>query len=119
MRRLRAGVLLLDETEGDGARVERGDVVTIESQMWLNRGDPVGEAVRSAFVVGRRRVIAGVEYAVDGMKVGGRRRVRIGPHLAYGHRGVPGAVPPDAVLVCEIRLIERADPAVGERHGAG
>jgi FKBP-type peptidyl-prolyl cis-trans isomerase len=39
-----------------------------------------------------------------GMKVGGYRKVRISPHLAYRDKGIPDLIPPDAVLICEIWL---------------
>ena len=41
--------------------------------------------------------IAGLSWAVEGMRVGGRRRLRVGPHLAYREHGVPGVVPPNAI----------------------
>lgn len=53
-------------------------------------------------VLGRRQAIAGVEQALIGMKVGGYRKVRISPHLAYRDKGLPDLIPPDAVLVVEI-----------------
>lgn len=48
--------------------------------------------------------MAGVERALIGMKVGGYRKVRVSPHLAYGDKGIQDLVPPDAVLICEIWL---------------
>jgi FKBP-type peptidyl-prolyl cis-trans isomerase 2 len=54
--------------------------------------------------LGRREVIAGVEHALIGMTVGGYRKVRISPHLAYSGKGIPDLIPPDAVLVAEIWL---------------
>ena len=55
-------------------------------------------------VLGRREAVAGVEHALMGMKVGGYRKVRISPHLAYRDTGIPGLIPPNAVLICEIWL---------------
>ncbi|PYR10045.1 MAG: hypothetical protein DMF99_13055 [Acidobacteria bacterium] len=46
------------------------------------------------FRVGARVAIAGLEYGVEGMRVGGRRRIRVPPHLAYREEGVAGKVPP-------------------------
>ena len=48
--------------------------------------------------------MAGVEYALMGMKIGGYRKVCISPHLAYRDIGIPDLIPPDAVLICEIWL---------------
>ena len=54
--------------------------------------------------LGRREAVAGVEHALLGMKVGGYRKVRISPHLAYRDKGIPDLIPPNAVLICEIWL---------------
>ena len=54
--------------------------------------------------LGKRQAIAGIEKAIVGMRVGGFRKVRVSPHLAYGNRGLPGLVPPDAVLDISIWL---------------
>jgi FKBP-type peptidyl-prolyl cis-trans isomerase len=63
-------------------------------------------------LLGSRQTIAGVEHTLIGMKVGGYRKVRVSPHLAYRDKGIPDLVPPDAVLICEIWLrdIVRALP---------
>lgn len=55
-------------------------------------------------VLGRRQAIAGVEHALMGMKVGGYRKVRLSPHLAYRDKGIPDLIPGDAVLVVELWL---------------
>ncbi len=55
-------------------------------------------------VLGRRQAIAGVEHALMGMKVGGYRKVRVSPHLAYRENGLADLVPSDAVLIVELRL---------------
>ena len=54
--------------------------------------------------LGRREAVAGVEHALMGMKVGGYRKVRVSPHLAYRDKGIPDLIPPNAVLICEIWL---------------
>ena len=55
-------------------------------------------------VLGRREAMAGVEHALMGMNVGGYRKVRVSPHLAYRNKGIPDLIPPNAVLICEIWL---------------
>jgi FKBP-type peptidyl-prolyl cis-trans isomerase len=57
-------------------------------------------------ILGRRQAIAGVEQALTGMKAGGYRKVRIGPHLAYRDKGIPDLIPPNSVLTVEIWLRE-------------
>jgi FKBP-type peptidyl-prolyl cis-trans isomerase len=62
----------------------------------------------------RRDTIAGLRYGIEGMQVGGSRRVVVPPRLGYGGQGVPEAgVPPDAMLVCDVELLEiqEAEPA--------
>ncbi len=121
---LASGVTLLAETEGDGRPAAKGDRVIYNTKIWMNRGDEVqlnamqaqllpehmirevaGEKlIDHSTVLGTRRVIAGVERSLTGMKSGGYRKVKVSPHLAYRDKGVPGIIPADAVLVIEIWL---------------
>jgi peptidylprolyl isomerase len=107
---MRSDMKVVEMTLGTGALVERGTVVTIHYRAFLRRG----EQCRSSFdesrplrvYLGRREVIAGLERGLRGMRVGGRRRLVISPHLAYGKRGVPGIIPPNAVLILEVELLD-------------
>ncbi|HEX6024658.1 MAG TPA: FKBP-type peptidyl-prolyl cis-trans isomerase, partial [Solirubrobacter sp.] len=72
----------------------------------LHRGDVFEPGRTVAFTLGARRVIAGLERGVEGMRVGGRRRLRIAPHLAYRERGVPGRVPANALVLLDVELVE-------------
>jgi FKBP-type peptidyl-prolyl cis-trans isomerase len=69
-----------------------------------------GETLVTELRVDRRSLVAGLFYGVDGMRVGGMRRLEIAPHLAYGDRGVPGIVPERALLVAEITILEAVAP---------
>ena len=63
----------------------------------------------------RRDVIAGLRYGIAGMQEGGRRKIRVSPHLGYGEVGVPGVIPPGAVLIFDIELLEViTDPSCTE-----
>jgi FKBP-type peptidyl-prolyl cis-trans isomerase len=96
----------IEETKvGTGAAVRLGDRVTVRYSGFLNRGDAFQRDVIATFRLGERRVIAGLERGVDGMKAGGIRKLRVAPHLAYREAGVPGVVPPNAVLVFEVELV--------------
>lgn len=55
-------------------------------------------------ILGKRRAIAGVEYALIGMKPGGYRKVRLSPHLAYRDEGLTDLIPPNAILKVELWL---------------
>ena len=123
MKRL-SGYTLLVEQAGNGPVAKHGDRVIYNMRLYLNKGDEVplnerqlesvlSERIRiqdgvklidRTITLGRREVIAGVEHALLGMKVGGYRKVRISPHLAYRENGLPGLVPSNAVLVAEIWL---------------
>ncbi|THJ16596.1 MAG: hypothetical protein CAF42_011600 [Nitrospira sp. CG24B] len=123
MKRL-SGLTLLDEREGAGQVAQKGDHVVYNVRLYLNKGDEVllnekqaeyvpKEKIRiqdgvtlidRTVTLGRREVMAGVEQALIGMKVGGYRKVRISPHLAYRDKGLSDLIPPHAVLGAEIWL---------------
>jgi peptidylprolyl isomerase len=64
-----------------------------------NRGEPL------AFRLGVGQVISGWDQGVQGMKVGGRRRLVIPPHLAYGDRGAGGVIGPGETLIFVVDLV--------------
>lgn len=123
MKRL-SGLTLLDEREGDGQVAQIGNHVVYNMRLYLNKGDEVllnekqaehvsKEKIRiqdgvrlidRTVTLGRREVIAGVEHTLIGMTVGGYRKVRISPHLAYRDKGISDLIPPHAVLIAEIWL---------------
>ena len=110
-----SGLKVIEETEGTGAAAQQGDTLTFDCAAFLNKGSVVHERQTERFVLGSRQAIAGVEYALAGMREGGYRKVRISPHLAYGDLGVEGKVPPKAVLVYELWLNSVHKPGVGTR----
>jgi hypothetical protein len=123
MKRL-SGLKLLEEREGEGVPANKGARVLFNMRIFLNKGDEVllnetqaehrlKETIRvvdgvtlidRTIAQGRREAMAGVEHALMGMKVGGYRKVRVSPHLAYRDKGIPDLIPPDAVLICDIWL---------------
>ncbi|HWW60930.1 MAG TPA: FKBP-type peptidyl-prolyl cis-trans isomerase [Thermoanaerobaculia bacterium] len=104
MRTLESGIHLLEETIGSGATIVRGDDVVFELEVVLAKGDVVLPRQEVSHRIGRRMIIPGVEKALKGMKEGGYRKVKISPHLAYRENGIVAKIPPNAVLVCTIRL---------------
>ena len=99
---VKSGLRLLEETEGTGKAAAKGDTVQFESQAWLSGGDLAQDRIFMSVHLGKREVIAGVEYSLIGMKPGGYRKVKISPHLAYRDVGVPDKVPPNAVMIYEL-----------------
>ena len=73
----------------------------------VERGSPI------TFVLGRREVIKGWDEGVAGMAVGQRRQLVIPPHLGYGPRGAPPAIPPNALLHFDVELVDIGEPAGG------
>ena len=105
----REGLYWKDVTLGAGASVEKGDRVIIHYTGWLPDGGIFDSSVEAGgpigFEVGMGRVIEGWELGLVGMREGGIRRLVIPPGLAYGSRGIPGAIPRNATLVFEVRLM--------------
>ena len=57
------------------------------------------------FRLGTGQVIAGWDQGIEGMKVGGRRKLTIPSHLAYGERGAGGAIKPNETLIFVVDLM--------------
>ena len=104
-----SGLIIDDVVVGDGAVAAAGQSVTVHYTGWLtdgrkfdsskDRNDPF------VFPLGRGHVIRGWDEGVQGMKVGGKRKLTIPPGLGYGARGAGGVIPPNATLVFEVELL--------------
>jgi FKBP-type peptidyl-prolyl cis-trans isomerase len=105
MKRGRGGVEYEDVRLGEGLTADRGMKVEVQYDLFLNRGQQIQKSQRHTFRVGKRRSIPGLEYGVEGMRVGGERRLRVGAHLAYRAEGIPGVVPAKAVLEFHVTLL--------------
>lgn len=104
--------LVIEEIQvGDGAEAKKGDRVSVhyvgvafstgeEFDASWNRGSAL------QFQLGIGQVIAGWDQGVQGMKVGGRRKLTIPAHLAYGDRGAGSAIAPGETLIFVCDLVK-------------
>ena len=119
---MRTGIEMLEEVQGLGPPVERHVYYDFRIRMWLSRGDLVrwkslwglydqgrledeGTTLFTSLRIDREYMFAGLFYGVEGMRVGGTRKLRIAPHLAYREKGVPDVIPPNALLIVEVQVL--------------
>ena len=105
-----AELILEDLVEGDGAEAVPGRPVEVHyvGVAWSTRQQFDASWDRNgtfSFGLGAGEVIAGWDQGVAGMKVGGRRRITIPPHLGYGKRGAGGVIGPNETLVFVVDLL--------------
>ena len=105
-----SGLTITDLTLGEGAEAAAGETVVVHYRGTLENGkqfDASYDRVTPfSFPLGAGRVIKGWDEGVQGMKVGGKRKLVIPPDLAYGSRGAGGVIPPDATLIFEVELLD-------------
>jgi FKBP-type peptidyl-prolyl cis-trans isomerase len=102
------GLKYWDIKVGTGATAASGKQVKVQYTGWLENGKKFDSSVGKpplAFRLGAGDVIKGWDEGVVGMKVGGKRQLRIPPELGYGQRGFPGAIPPNAILIFDVELL--------------
>lgn len=102
------GLQYWDIKVGTGATAASGQKVTVNYTGWLTSGKQFDSSVGKkpfSFKLGAEQVIKGWDEGVAGMKVGGKRQLRIPPELGYGSRGFPGAIPPNSILVFDVELL--------------
>jgi len=104
-----SGLQYWDIKVGTGAEAKNGSHVTVHYTGWLTSGKKFDSSVDAGkpfeFTTGRGDVIKGWEEGVAGMKVGGKRQLRIPPELGYGASGYPGVIPANATLIFDIQLL--------------
>ena len=118
------GIEILSEEGGDGDVIERGEYYTLSTKIWLNKGEPVKwekpsgvfdqgsispdkTELISDFRIDREQLIPGIFYGCEGIKIGGTRKLKVPPHLAYGEKGIEEMIPPNALLTIEIKIIKK------------
>jgi FKBP-type peptidyl-prolyl isomerase-like protein len=122
-QKMRSGIEILEDQPGHGPPIERRHVYRVRLRMWLNQGEPIrwqspwglldgsaledgGHTLITCLRVDRRSMVNGLFYGTEGMRIGGTRKLKISPHLAYSDKGVAGVIPANAVLIAEIAFLE-------------
>jgi len=108
-----ASLVIEDLVVGQGDAASSGQRVTVHYTGWLDNSGNKGAKFDSsrdrnepfAFSLGRGQVIKGWDQGVQGMKVGGTRKLTIPPEFGYGARGAGGVIPPNATLLFEVELL--------------
>ena len=114
MTTTKSGLKYIDKKVGTGEAAAKGATVQVHYTGWLYVNGKRGAKFDSSldrnmpfeFKLGERRVIAGWEEGVEGMKVGGKRELIIPPDLAYGPRAVGGVIPENSTLDFEVELLK-------------
>jgi FKBP-type peptidyl-prolyl cis-trans isomerase FkpA len=105
-----SGLIIDDVIVGTGAEATAGQTVSVHYTGWLTDGTKFDSSKDRndpfEFHLGGRQVIAGWDEGVQGMKVGGTRKLTIPANLGYGARGAGGVIPPNAILVFEVELLD-------------
>lgn len=105
-----SGLKYVDQVLGTGEVATAGKNTTVHYTGWLENGKKFDSSVDRgqpfSFPLGAGRVIQGWDEGVQGMKVGGKRKLTIPSDLGYGSRGAGGVIPPNATLIFDVELLE-------------
>ena len=108
-----SGLIIDEVVVGSGATAAAGQHVTVHYTGWLFENGAAGKKFDSSkdrgdpfdFPLGAGHVIRGWDEGVQGMKIGGTRKLTIPPEMGYGARGAGGVIPPNATLLFEVELL--------------
>src|SRR3954467_6441102 len=104
-----SGLTYWDITVGTGTTATKGKTVSVHYTGWLTNGKKFDSSVDRGqpfqFPLGGGQVIKGWDEGVEGMKIGGKRQLKIPPDLGYGARGAGGVIPPNATLIFDVELL--------------
>ncbi|MFC1661049.1 FKBP-type peptidyl-prolyl cis-trans isomerase, partial [Gemmatimonadota bacterium] len=107
MTKTSSGLYYQDLVVGTGEEAEAGDEVTVHYTGWLPNGTQFDSSEGGdPATFSLNEVIQGWGEGVPGMKVGGKRKLVVPPHLGYGASGHPAGIPGNAVLVFDVELLD-------------
>jgi FKBP-type peptidyl-prolyl cis-trans isomerase len=103
------GLEYWDIKVGTGPAAQAGQTAKVHYTGWLTNGkkfdSSIGKAPFEVTPLGSAPVIKGWNEGIIGMKVGGKRQLRIPPDLAYGAGGYPGVIPASSALIFDVQLL--------------
>lgn len=103
-------LIVEDLITGTGKAVVKGALITTHYTGWLEDGTEFDSSHRKGkpfqCVIGTGRVIKGWDQGLIGMQIGGKRKLKVPAHLAYGDRQIGALIKPNSNLVFEIELLE-------------
>mgnify|MGYP001192162351 CR=1 FL=1 len=103
-------VQIIKDIPGNGLAVQNHYKITSHYKGFLENGTEFDSTYKInkpfTFQIGLRQVIEGWELGLNGMKVGGKRTIKIPPNLAYGKKGVKNLIPSNSTLIFEIEIID-------------
>ena len=104
-----SGLKYVDQVVGTGDVAVAGKTASVHYTGWLENGKKFDSSVDRgqpfSFPLGSGRVIKGWDEGVQGMKVGGKRKLTIPSELGYGSRGAGGVIPANATLIFDVELL--------------
>ena len=104
-----SGLQYIDQVVGTGETAKAGQTVSVHYTGWLTNGKKFDSSVDRgqpfSFRLGVGQVIKGWDEGVQGMKIGGKRKLTIPSNLGYGACGAGGLIPPHATLVFDVELL--------------
>lgn len=118
----RSGIRLLDENAGLGEEIQRHKWYRMSLRIWLSKGEPIkwskpfglldekiisedNQTLIADYRFDREFLFNGLFYGIEGMRIGGKRTLKISPHLAYREKGIEGMIPANAALKVEVAII--------------
>jgi FKBP-type peptidyl-prolyl cis-trans isomerase len=108
--KLASGLQYTDMVVGSGKMAEPGTNVSVHYSGYLLDGTPFDSSLKSGqplkFQIAGGRMIQGFDEGVRGMRIGGKRKVRVPWQMAYGEAGSPPVIPPKADLFFDLELLD-------------
>ena len=105
------GLVMEDLVVGEGAEAQDFNKVVVNYTGKLEDGSVFDSSLKPGsgpltFTLGVGSMIKGWDMSVKGMKVGGKRKLKIPAELGYGAKGAGNVIPPNAALIFDVELLE-------------